>query len=61
MFHAQISMSRERNPAEKHMYLITVLSVTSLSTTTATKRAKQPAEKMQTTNANVIKYPPDIK
>lgn len=39
IFHVQISTAKEINPAEKHMYFITVPSVTSVSITTATKRA----------------------
>lgn len=62
IFHVQISTAKERNPAEKHMYFITVPSVISVSSTTATReREKKAAEKMQTTNANVIKCPSDMK
>lgn len=62
IFHVQISTAKERNPEEKHMYFITVPSVTFVSATRATKKAKKKAaEKMQTTNTNVIKCPSDMK
>lgn len=60
VFHVQISTSKERNPAERHMFFITVHSITSVSIRTATKSDKKAAGKMQIPNANVFKCPSDM-